>query len=187
MGSDGIAVADVELQGGHNDWECIGQRLRWDEAHAWALTAGSVTAPQTIEISIAMPQDLYDWDQYAAVLAVARDVWVIAFYEEADGKAGILLPNGENPQLFVAKGERRPLPTIQVSLRDANIMSREKFVVFAFADKEDYAEFRPPAGAISDDEATAYYRSMRDRLATLPPKRWGRAEMAYVIRPKTNP
>lgn len=183
------AAADVKaygigVAGGDDDWERIGQSLKWSDPQAWAFTVGKFASGESIRLSIEMPTELTDGDQYTIRVSSTQQVWIIAFYEEADGRAGILLPNQETPNVLVTSGQRKPLPPMRASLRDPAVAARENIVLYAFTEKEDYEEFRPPAGAVSEADATAHYRGLGERLSKLPRKRWALSKIAYLIRPR---
>jgi hypothetical protein len=183
-GGGDVTVAGNGVGGGVEDWKRIGESFVWTDAQAWSFSVGKVAGAESIRLGIEMPSEMTDGDQYTIQVSAARDVWIVALYEEADGRAGILLPNQQNPNVVVAAGQRRPLPTMSVALREPAVAAREKMVLYAFTEKEDYEDFRPPAGAVSESEATSYYRSLAERLSKLPTKRWGRGEVNYLITPR---
>jgi hypothetical protein len=182
--SGDVSAYGVGVRGGDDDWERIGQSLKWDYPQAWAFTVSKFATAESVRLSIEMPTELTDGDQYTIRVSSTQQVWVIAFYEEADGTAGILLPNQESPNVVVTSEQRKSLPTMRVSLSNPAVASREKIVLYAFTKKQDYEDFRPPAGAVSEADATAYYRGLSERLSKLPRRRWAVGEMAYVIKPR---
>jgi hypothetical protein len=177
-------IGEAGLTAHSQSWRRIGETLSWKQEQAWAFTAGSVPGAESIRLAIEMPEQLTDGQEYTLQVTAARQVWVVALFEEAEGRAGVLLPNSENPYVVVPQGERQPLPTMRVSLREPRVAAREKIVLYGFVEKEDYLDFRPPAGAISEAESTSYFKGLEGRLSALPRRRWGRAEVAYLIKPK---
>lgn len=180
-------VVGVGAGAGAEGWQRSRERLEWQDPQAWAFTVSSMGLGQNVRLGIDMPTELTDGEEYRIELSSPQEVWIIALYEEADGRAGILLPNRESPTVVVSAGQRHPLPVMQVGLRNPTAEAREKIVIVAFTAREDYEDFRPPAGAVSEAEATAYHRALPERLSKLPRKRWGRGEMSYVIKPKGKP
>lgn len=185
-GDTGVAIAGVGIAAGARDWQHTGERLAWDDEQAWGFTVGGVAGAERIRLGIDMPTELTDGDEYTIQVSAARQVWIVALYEEAGGGVGILLPNGENPSVVVAAGQRRPLPAMRVSLRDPALEAREKIVIYGFTEQEDYEDFRPPAGALSEAAANEYHEALPERLRALPSKRWTRAEISYIIKPRAS-
>lgn len=180
----GVGAGSVGVRAGVQGWQRSRERLDWDQEQAWAFTLAQMTEAPNIRLGIDMPAELQDGDQYTIEVLAPRQVWLIALCEEADGRASVLIPNREHPALVIPAGQRRVLPAMQATLRDARSEAREKIVLYAFTSQEEYEDFRPPAGAISSEEATRYHRGLPERLSKLPRRRWGRGEMTYLIQPK---
>jgi hypothetical protein len=67
--------------------------------------------------------------------------------------------------------------------------SRERMIVYGFPEKGDFKTFSPPAGAIGEEEASEYARSLEERLVEkheIPARRWTRTEFRYVVEGKAN-
>jgi hypothetical protein len=185
--STGAAVAGVGAHGELKDWKVIGSKLSWDRDQAWAFNIAKGARVENFRLSVAMPTELKDGDQYTLSVTATRQAHLVVLCEEADGRLSVLLPNADHPEVAVPAGDRRAVPAMRVSLRVADQPAREKIVVYAFSEREDFEDFRPPAGATSDDEALAYYKGLEQRLSALPRRRWTRQEISYLISPKQQP
>ncbi|HKO90214.1 MAG TPA: hypothetical protein VJU61_03615 [Polyangiaceae bacterium] len=179
-----VGVSGLGAEAGAQQWQRSRERLEWQDDQAWAFTIGERADAPNIRLGIDMPAELTDGEQYNIEVQAPRQVWLIALCEEADGRTSILLPDRENPTVVLPPGERRALPAMQAALRDSKLEAREKIVLYAFTSAEDFEDYRPPSGAVSIEDSTAYHRALPERLSKLPRKRWGRGETTYLIKPK---
>lgn len=179
-----VTVAGVGTQGGTGNWERIGSRLAWDQEQAWAFAVSKVESGDALQLRVDMPTEMVDGTEYSVRITSTRQVWLVVLNAEADGRAGILLPNSTSQAVSVGPDAGMSLPLMRVSLRNPITAAREKIVLVAFTERADYDDFRPPAGAVSDEDAAAYLRGLDARLAALPRKRWSRTEVSYLIQPK---
>jgi hypothetical protein len=177
----GIAVLGIGATGG--DWEDAEASLEWKEPQAWAFTVGSVAGAEHLELAVEMPTRLRDGEEYTVRVSTKRKIWLVLLYEEADGQVGVLLPNMDHPVITASPGERQPLPTLAVSLRDPAVAANEKLVLFAFIEEEDAKLMRPPAGELTGEQARAYVDQLDAKLAGIPTRRWARYEVSYLIEP----
>ena len=65
---------------------------------------------------------------------------------------------------------------------------QETVIVYGFTEREDFEQFRPPAGAVSSAQVDEYVSQVDQRLGAreLPRSRWTKETFTYTIRAITD-
>ena len=159
--------------------------LSWNEPQAWAFRVNTVNDANQAEISIQMPERLKPKEQFAPeITAGPRDLWLIVISCWGDGRCEVLRPSSKVPTEVVPAGGSMKLWPMDAEAAPDGGESRERMVVYGFPEEGDFKTFSPPAGALSEQEASDYSRSLEERLVEkqeIPSRRWARAEFRYVV------
>jgi hypothetical protein len=179
--------AGVEVPTGHGDvgakaesWRRVNATLRWDTPQAWAFTVGASGTGGAVDLVVHMPDMLAHGQAFAPEIEVKRSVWLVVLYEAADGSVGVLLPATGAPVQQALAGERVVLPSFTAEAVGA-AQTHERLRVYGFVERGDFDQFRPPAGALSSEQAKRYASELPERLRAIPQRRWVRTEFGYVI------
>jgi hypothetical protein len=162
-------------------WNRAESALRWESPQAWAFTVGQPDTGGAVDLVVHMPAVLKDGQSFAAEVEVKRPVWLVVLYEAADGSVGVLLPSNAGPAEFVRAGERVALAPFDAVANAGEARTHEMLRVYGFLERGDFDQFRPPAGALSPEQAKAYAAELPARLQGIPRRRWVTTEFGYVI------
>lgn len=117
----------------------------------------------------------------------SSDAYLVVFFLEESGAGTVLYPNEQIPVPTVKGGKPLTLPTpdlrpLQAQLRDPMVPARETLVIYAFAARADFDQFKP--AAFGDGEnAVSYAANLTKALASVPISRWARVTATYEIQP----
>lgn len=178
-----VAVAAVKAgaQAGRSDDNEL--EIRWDQPQAWSVLSRSAPLELAPKVELRGNAKLLDGDTVDVRVYSDKKVWLIVYYEESDGQLGVLLPNANHSTVTVVPGQGTPLPTIEVSLRDHQVATSERLVVYAFVNQAEYDEVRPPPGIMTATQTIAFVRRLSEYSESLPSSRYAVTSLDYSITP----
>jgi len=177
-----VKVKGVPVGAGGGKWRNVARGHEWSVPQAWAFSVREVEEAGQIRLDLVMPSKLQDGEQFAVRVLTSKQVWVVAGFVREDGTAGILVPRTQHPRPVITSGSGLDL-TLQAQCAVPDKPSREKFVVFAFAEEGDFDMFKPPQGEIGEAEAAAYFSELPKRLEAIPSRRWSTTSVHVLVEP----
>lgn len=181
----GNGTNTAQARGRAGKWERTNDTLTWNKPQAWAFTVGTAgDETASIGLEVKMPTRIPDGGTYSLRIRAKRTAWLIVLYQEADGRAGLLLPTMRFPQHVVSANEELRMPAMEVSLRNPTAPANEKMVIYAFTNEADWERLKPPPGELSEVDAQNFADELEGRLRAIPRKRWLKSTVSYVITPK---
>jgi hypothetical protein len=182
-GSGDARVLSVGTQAGASEDRNNAISFSWERPQAWMFTVGHPKHHGRIELNAAMPTEIQDGETYRITVAPNRPVWFLIYYREADGQAGKLLPNEDNPVVAVARNERRELPELRAGLRDPAQAAQEDMIVCGFDNAAYVDELAPPRGEPSLAQMRGWRDGLPERLRKISRRHYVCQEIAYRIVP----
>lgn len=178
-----VAVAAVKAgaQAGRSDDNEL--EIRWDQPQAWSVLSRSAPLEMAPKVELRGDAKLLDGDTVDVRVYSDKKVWLIVYYEESDGQPGVLLPNASHSTVTVVPDQGTPLPTIQVSLRDHEVATSERLIVYAFVNQAEYDEVRPPPGIMTATQTIAFVRRLKEYCESIPSSRYAATSLDYSITP----
>jgi hypothetical protein len=176
-----VPIGKTKVGAGAGAHEKIEGTLAWTEPQAWSFTVGAPNSGTAVDLVVHMPAELAAGTTFTAEIEVKRDVWLVVLYEAADGSVGVLLPSSGAPEQIATAGDRVELVPFTAIAAPGQARTHEKLIVYGFAEKGDFDRFRPPAGAVSPEQAKAYALELPRRLEEIPRRRWTSTTHGYVI------
>ncbi len=179
----GWSVIGAEIEAGSMD--SLAGSLTWERPQAWAFSVGGVVGADDAEISIIMPERLKPGEQFAPeITAGERDLWLVVISCDDTGQCAVLRPSSKIPTEVVPARQTMKLWPMEAMAASDGGESREKMIVYGFPEEGDFKQFKPPAGALSSQEAAQYRQDLEGRLKDkkeIPTRRWTQSEFGYVV------
>ncbi|MBK6920918.1 MAG: hypothetical protein IPH07_26215 [Deltaproteobacteria bacterium] len=178
-----VKAKGVPVGAGAGKWRTVERGLEWTDPQAWAFVVRDQGGTSDLRVELVLlPESVRHGEVFTVRVLAARQVYlVIGFVSEA-GKTGLLLPNGRQPTPIVNAGGNVEL-TLQASLPLLDTPSRDKFVLYAFAERGDFDMFKPPPGNLDAATVAKYFDELPGRLASIPTRRWTKTEGYLLIEP----
>jgi hypothetical protein len=185
--SAGVPVNGVTASGKFAGWQRAGASQTWDQPQAWAFAVGTGTTSAD-DLKVFMKPRVKPGERFTPEIEVARDMWLIVLYRDANGDHGVVLPDADpnRAPIVIKGGSRVVLPEfIAESLpgHEAEAV-KETLLIFGFPAEGDFKSCRPPPGILTPAEANAYATELQTtRLGALPRHRWTSTSFGYLIEP----
>jgi len=178
-----IVVTSVKAgaQAGQSDDSEL--EISWEQPQAWSVLSLLTALEAAPKVELRGNATLLDGDTVDVRVYSDKKVWLIVYYEESDGQPGVLLPNASHSTVTVVPGQGTPLPTIQVSLRDHQVATSERLMVYAFVNQAEYDEVRPPAGIMTATQTIAFVRRLKAYSDSIPSSHYTATSLDYNITP----
>jgi hypothetical protein len=179
-------IQGVGVGGGGGDWEQIGARVAWAEEQAWAFGLGDGSSAHA-DITINMPAKLRSGQQFVPTIVVARDLWLIVLYRDADGNNGVVFPSPNLLAYQVAPGHPVQLPAMVITTPATHESVFETLIVYGFSEEGDFKRFAPPPGALSPVAQHEYAVALVQKLndpSVIPSARWTSTTFGFEVAPQ---
>ena len=185
--SAGAPINGVTASGKFAGWQRAGASQTWDQPQAWAFAVGGGTTSAD-DLKVFMKPRVTHGEKFIPEIEVARDMWLIVLYRDANGDHGVVLPDADpnrGPTL-VKGGSRVLLPEFVAEAlpgREAQSV-KETLLIYGFPAEGDFKACRPPPGILTTAEANAYATELQGaRVGGLPRHRWTSTSFGYLIEP----
>lgn len=181
----GVTVSGVTASGKFAGWQRAGVSQSWEQPQAWAFAVGSGTTSAD-DLKVFMKPRVKAGERFTPEIEVARDMWLIVLYRDANGDHGVVLPDADPNRgaILVKGGSRVVLPEFVAEAlpgREAE-SAKETLLVYGFPAEGDFKSCRPPPGILTPAEANAYAAELQGaKLDKIPRHRWTATSFGYLI------
>ncbi len=191
-GKLGVAINGIVPSVEHDGSSKVLDETEWKTEQAYGFAPKRIGNQPPLDVTVRMAATIQEGDTLDIVIESGRKAYVVAYFLEVDGKAEVLLPTSEEPEVVAEPGKPATIPTareraagvkLQAALRKPRHETRETLMVYAFAEKGDFDRLKPAAGD-SDAQGAAYAAQLTDKLQDVPISRWARVLTGYTIVPK---
>lgn len=182
-GSASASVKGTPVGASGRRWKDVERASSWTTPQAWAFTVQRDADGEAIRLDPLLPTRVKDGDPFEVSIGSNRRVYLVLLYRTAQ-RVAVVFPTMQTPELVVGAGERLRLPPGVAKLANPSEPSHESFVIYAFAEEGDFHGFKPPLGALSDEDAARYLEGLPERLRAIPLRRWSSTTIHYVIEPR---
>jgi hypothetical protein len=178
-----VNAKGVPIGAGAGKWRAVERAMEWSDPQAWAFSVVELQSAGDLHVDLVlMPERVLDGETFSVRILAGRQVYLVVGYVTAEGRAGMLLPNGTQPVPTVTAGGNVEL-SLQARLPTPGVESRDKFVLYAFAEQGDFDMFKPPPGHLDSDTVAKYFAELPARLESIPRRRWTKTEGFLLIEP----
>lgn len=178
-----VSVAAVKTAAQAEQSDVNQLEISWEHPQAWSVLSRKSSVEAAPRVELRGNANLLDGDTLELRVYSDKKVWLIVYYEESDGQAGVLLPNAGHSVVTVVPDQGTPLPSIQVSLRDPQVAVSERLTVYAFVNEAEYDEVRPPAGILTATQTLAFLSRLKEFSTSIPSSHYSVESMDYRIAP----
>lgn len=172
----------IAVEAGREGLTDVADEMKWSSPQAYAFTYESSPKRKVFDLHPEIPTEITNGETFKLKFSSSSDAYLVIYYLEESGSGAVLYPNDKIPVPTVKAGKTLTLPPLEAQLRDPNTAARETLVVYAFAERGDFDQFKPDAIANSE-KAADYAAAVTKALSTVPISRWARLTVTYEIQP----
>jgi hypothetical protein len=178
-----VNAKGVPIGAGAGKWRAVERAMEWNDPQAWAFSVAELEAVGALHVDLVlMPDRVLDGETFSVRILAGRQVYLVMGFVTADGRAGMLLPNGKQPVPTITAGGNVEL-SLRAKLPTPGVESRDKFVLYAFSEVGDFEMFKPPGGHLDAATVAKYFDELPKKLESIPTRRWAKTEGFLLIEP----